>query len=131
MNQSGSIAAGRSAMVLAFVGAIAIGTCTAQPDRDLMKARSHQMDIAGLAFAPVHLDAKVGDTLIWTNRDVVPHTVTGAAVDWESGEMAMGAEFTIVLDSAGEHAYLCRFHPGMQASVTVQPVGPRPAPGPF
>jgi len=74
--------------------------------------------IEGMKFVPERLEVAAGDTVTWTNKDLVPHTVTARGV--ESGEIAPGASWKFTAKSAGELPYLCRFHPTMKAVVVVK-----------
>jgi plastocyanin len=39
-------------------------------------AETIQVTIDKLVFSPVAVKAKVGDTITWTNKDIVAHTAT-------------------------------------------------------
>ena len=74
--------------------------------------------IAGLAFVSDTIRVAKGDSVIWTNRDVVPHTVTlPGAVD--SGELVTGATYSTVFEAVGVVGYTCLYHPTMQGVVIV------------
>lgn len=73
------------------------------------------MAIEGLRFAPALLLVTPGDTVTWTNRDVVPHTVTGAG--WDSGELGLDDRFTRVVMASDLGAYSCRYHPTMAGTL--------------
>lgn len=104
------------AVVLAVSGITALFACA--PTTDPV-AQHHHLEIRELRFYPTDLNAQVGDTLTWTNADIVPHTVSSGAWRWESGELAAGESFSVVVDSVGAIPYHCRFHPGMTARVIV------------
>ena len=73
-----------------------------------------------MKFLPERLEVAAGDTVTWTNRDVVPHTVTAAGAGLESGSIAPGASWKHTVRSRGEIRYVCRFHPTMKAVVVVE-----------
>ena len=73
-----------------------------------------------MKFLPERVEVAVGDTVTWTNRDFVPHSVTAAAARIESGDLAEGKTFTLVPRKKGEIAYICRLHPMMRAVVVVK-----------
>ncbi len=83
--------------------------------------RSHLVEMRTFAFAPAELTVAAGDTVVWRNADILPHTAT-AAGRFDSGSVAAGAEWRWVA-TAGEVAYLCTFHPTMKGTVTVTPRG--------
>jgi plastocyanin len=73
-----------------------------------------------MKFVPERVVVAVGDTITWTNRDFVPHSVTAAGAGIESGDLAEGKTFTLVARQKGEIAYICRLHPVMRAVVIVK-----------
>ena len=73
-----------------------------------------------MKFVPERVEVAVGDTVTWTNRDFVPHSVTAEGARIESGDLAEGRAFTLVARQKGEIAYICRLHPMMRAVVTVK-----------
>jgi len=80
--------------------------------------------IKGFAFAPATITIKKGDTVVWTNQDSAPHTVTGSqdgfsSGSFDSGNMSAGATYNHTFTSAGTFSYRCAYHPGMRATVVV------------
>ena len=73
-----------------------------------------------MKFVPERLEVAVGDRITWTNRDIVPHTVTARAAGIESGELAQGKSWTYVARRKGEIAYICRLHPVMHGRLIVK-----------
>ena len=88
--------------------------------------RRHVVEIRSFRFEPGRLAAAPGDTVVWINRDMVPHTATADDRGWDSGELASGASWSRVVPAGGLGEYLCSYHPTMTGAV----VGPRPAPLP-
>lgn len=85
-----------------------------------MAAHRHAVRIEGMKFVPERLEVAAGDTITWTNRDIVPHSVTAAGAKVESGDLAEGKSFSLVARGSGEIAYICRLHPVMRAVVVVK-----------
>lgn len=73
-----------------------------------------------MKFVPERVEVAVGDTITWTNRDFVPHSVTAAGAGIESGDLREGKTFTLVAREKGEIDYICRLHPVMRAVVVVK-----------
>jgi len=71
----------------------------------------HQIEIRGMQYVPAALVVHVGDTVVWTNRDVLPHTVTSA--EFDSQAMQAKAEWSYRITRTGELPYRCTFHPTM------------------
>jgi len=47
----------------------------------------HDLDIRALVFEPARSNASAADTVVWTNHDLVPHTVTDVDNSWDSGQV--------------------------------------------
>ena len=82
------------------------------------------------AFSPNPIQTKVGDTIIWTNNDSVPHTVTSGTgpndpnmgKDFDVGistPISPGSTFSHKFTTAGEFPYFCQIHPTMVGNVIV------------
>ena len=92
----------------AFGVAVALAAAAPQP-----------VGIEGMQFKPASVSVSKGDTVTWTNKDAVPHTVT-AAGKFESGNIAPGKSFSRVMEQPGEFDYVCSFHAGMKGKVIVK-----------
>lgn len=80
---------------------------------------TRQVTIANMAFAPVSVSIKVGDTVKWTNQDATPHTVSADDNSFGSNSIAQGGTFSHTFTAAGTVHYHCSFHPTMTATVVV------------
>jgi plastocyanin len=58
--------------------------------------------------------------VVWTNKDIVPHTVTASEARVESGELATNKRFRFVARKKGEMPYICRLHPVMKGLLVVK-----------
>lgn len=90
--------------------------------------------MANKAFAPNPLNAKVGDTVTWTNKDTIFHTVTSGTgpsdtthgKEFDSGYSGptalttQGKTFSHKFMTAGEFPYFCQLHPTMVGKVVVK-----------
>lgn len=77
-----------------------------------------------LAFKPPAVDAKVGQTVIWTNEDSTPHNVTyvsGPRFGSSRPKLRPGSRFSLTLHHAGTIHYYCSIHPWMTATISVSP----------
>ena len=80
---------------------------------------THEVTIEGMKFEPAVVTVRPGDTVVWRNKDVVPHTATANGV-FDSKEIAAGKRWSWSARKPGRHAYVCTYHPGMQGTVVVQ-----------
>jgi len=81
------------------------------------------IDQAGQRFAPNSVTIKVGDTLVFTNKDDVKHNINvispGGDTD-DKGVQAPGENITHTFPAPGEYQVRCKIHPKMRMTVTVQ-----------
>jgi plastocyanin len=77
------------------------------------------VEIRNNAFNPPQLNVAPGTTVRFVNRDSVPHTVTADNKLFDSGELAPGASYPVVLDGAGTVTYHCELHPEIKGSIVV------------
>jgi plastocyanin len=77
------------------------------------------VEIRNNAFIPDQLNVAPGTTVTFVNRDSVPHTATSDNKLFDSGELAPGASYPVVLDGAGTVTYHCYLHPEMRGSIVV------------
>ena len=64
--------------------------------------------------------AKVGDTIVWDNKDVVAHTATAFDKSWDV-TIAPGKTGRIAVKKPGNFDYFCRFHPNLKGRIVVAP----------
>jgi plastocyanin len=103
-------------------GILSLGFATAAA-AILRPKSAHAEDIAvhidNFVFEPKELSLKVGQTVTWTNRDDIPHTVVCAG-KFRSKTMDTDGTFTFTFTTAGEYKYFCSLHPHMQGVVKVE-----------
>ena len=73
-----------------------------------------------MGYAPAELTVAVGDTVVWANHDIVPHTVTADTRQFDSGSVSPSAEWSLVVRDRGRIPYRCTFHPTMKAVLVVK-----------
>lgn len=76
---------------------------------------NHQVTIRAFRFEPVSLKVRPGDTVTWTNEDLVPHTATAKDGSWDTGRIDRGKSVSIAVSEDMTADYYCRFHPAMKA----------------
>jgi plastocyanin len=94
---------------------------TAQAPADSAPAADPiSVDIANFAFAPKTIEAKVGQTITFTNKDSAPHTATATAgAKFDSGQLDQGKSFSYTAKKAGTIQFVCSFHPNMTGTIKV------------
>ena len=63
----------------AAIGVLALAGAARSPRPADPVPQRHVVEIRGMAFHPEALEVRRGDTVVWINRDMVPHTATTAA----------------------------------------------------
>ena len=82
-------------------------------------AATIEITIDKLVFSPANVQAKVGDTIEWTNKDILAHTATVKG-GWDVMIPAK-SKGQVTLKAAGAVDYFCRFHPNMKGHIEVAP----------
>ena len=79
--------------------------------------------IHSFQFLPPEIDIEVGTTVVWTNNDVVAHTVTlrasGKDQLFSSPYLTPGQTFSYTFDKPGTYPIFCMPHPFMTQTVVV------------
>ena len=77
------------------------------------------VSIQNFSFEPATIQARAGDTIVFTNNDSVVHTVTQnpAGSGFSSGTIEPGATYTLTIDDPGTYAFFCEFHPSMTGTI--------------
>lgn len=103
----------RRNFVKSLLATVASGfTMTSNADSSI---KDHLVEISGAAFLPAKLLIKVGDSVTWINKDIVPHTATAVDGSWDTGFIGSGEERRVVFDGEKGSAYICTYHPSMTA----------------
>lgn len=81
------------------------------------------------AYSPNPANIRVGDTIVWTNNDTQPHTVTSGSNAQPDGRFDSSPNFNPILNpqamfshifnEVGEFQYYCGLHPNMVGTVIV------------
>jgi plastocyanin len=81
------------------------------------EAATIEVTIEKLVFKPAAVNARVGDTIEWVNKDVMAHTATA------DGKFDIvippHQSASTVVTKAGAIEYYCRFHPNMRGRLQV------------
>ncbi len=74
-----------------------------------------------LAFSPATINAKVGQTVQWTNQDTPQHNVVYVSGPkfTSSANLNSGGQFKLKLTQPGTIHYICSIHPFMKATIVV------------
>ncbi|MDD5528210.1 MAG: cupredoxin family copper-binding protein [Patescibacteria group bacterium] len=76
------------------------------------------VNIQNFSFNPAEATIAVGDTVVWTNSDSVPHQIASAS--FNSAPLSQGDTFSQKFTAAGTYAYHCAIHPSMTGKIIVK-----------
>jgi len=77
-------------------------------------------------YLPYGVSVSTGATVMWSNDDSAPHTVSSGTVDagltgvFDSGLFMAGDSFEFTFDTPGTYDYFCMVHPWMTGIVSVR-----------
>jgi plastocyanin len=82
--------------------------------------RTHTVVIDQMKFGAVPANLRVGDRIVWVNKDMFRHTATAKDKSFDV-DLQPGAKGVSVVRKAGAISVICRYHPGMRAMMKVKP----------
>ena len=84
------------------------------------KPKTHTINIEGMRFQREVLTVASGDTIVWINKDIVPHTATSKTGGFDSKLIQVDKSWKYTTQRKGDFAYICTFHPTMKATLRVE-----------
>ena len=84
------------------------------------KPATHTITIEEMQFKPAELTVKAGDSIVWVNKDMFPHTATSKAKSFDSQQIEPGKSWTYRAVKKGAGPYICSLHPTMQGTLRVR-----------
>ena len=105
-----------SLAIVACAGLLAGGGAAAAPRKPVKKA----VTMEAVGFQPSDITVNVGDTVVWTNKDPFPHTVTSKNGSFDSKQLAEGKSWSYRAQKKGDYPYLCTLHPTMTGTLHVR-----------
>ncbi len=79
-----------------------------------------EVKIDNFSFGPGTVTVPVGTTVVWTNRDDIPHTVVSDDKIFKSKVLDTDEKFSYTFTKPGTYPYFCSVHPKMTGKVAVQ-----------
>lgn len=87
---------------------------------DAQAEPSSRAEMRRYLFEPRAIEIRAGETVEWTNRDAVMHTVNAEDGTWRSGAVAPGERWRATFAQAGQYVFYCGPHPYMRGVVIVR-----------
>ena len=82
--------------------------------------RTHMVVIDKMKFGVMPAGVRAGDRIVWVNKDMFRHTATARDGSFNV-DLLPGAKGTSLVRKAGAIMVVCRYHPGMRATLKVSP----------
>jgi plastocyanin len=105
-----------------FAAALGLMLGTLSPSMaDQPNAKAHTVTIEDMRFQPAVLVVAPGDTVVWINKDLVPHTATSQIGGFDSDVILASESWRYtVQEKKGDFAYICTLHPAMKGTLRVK-----------
>jgi len=84
------------------------------------RSQKHVVEVEEFRFQPEDTIVATGDTIVWINRDLVPHSVTAEGGTWPTHTLEEGQSWEMVVTDRGTFPYFCRYHPEMTGLVATR-----------
>lgn len=104
-------------------------TQTGSGSSEQQASKTYNISIQNSAFQSPLLMINVGDTVVWTNKDSMPHTVTSdSGNELDSSTLSgatggyypkSGGSYSHTFTTEGTYDYHCSVHPGMKGEIVV------------
>jgi plastocyanin len=88
-------------------------------EAETQAADAHPVVMDNFSFTPPTVSVPVGTTVVWTNRDNVPHSVVSTEQKFKSPVLDTDEQFSQRFDSPGAYKYFCSIHPKMTGRIVV------------
>ena len=109
----------RTVRFVLALSVLALDLAGSAPAQQKPSNRTHMVLIKGFAFVPQRLEVRAGDTVIWKNEDIVPHTAT-AKQSFNSRELGPQQSWSYVAKRKGIYPFICTYHPTMKGELVVK-----------
>jgi plastocyanin len=87
---------------------------------DPARADTVEVKIDNFTYNPQQITVKAGTTVVWTNGDDIPHTVTSKTAVFRSKALDTDDKFSFTFVTPGSFPYFCALHPHMTGSIVVE-----------
>jgi plastocyanin len=118
------IMAAGAVLAAIVIAAVALAACgsdgSSLEDDPIVESTSleNSVSVVDNDFEPRRLRVPVGASVTWSFDGDLPHNVTAEDGEFESDTVTSG-EFTWTFEAAGDYAYTCTVHPGMDGEILV------------
>lgn len=79
----------------------------------------YRVNIENFDYSPREIRIKRGESVVWTNKDSVEHTVTFRGGLGNSSLLTSEENYSMIFTETGEYNYYCSPHPNMHGKIIV------------
>ena len=91
------------------------------PKKSYPKLPANTIGIDNFAFEPKTLTVKSGSTVMWLNRDDVPHLIISSTGKFNNSKVLdTEQQHSARFDTPGRYPYFCSLHPKMVGEIVVK-----------
>lgn len=103
----------RLTVIGAMLCSTALASCVqSEQTSNRPQPRTHTVIMEGMRFRPDVITVTSGDTVVWVNKDLVPHSATSATAGLDSKVILANQSWRYtVSEQSGDFDYICSFHP--------------------
>jgi plastocyanin len=107
--------------IATFAAALGLMLGIMGPSVAQSKAKTHTVTMENMRFQPELLVVAPGDTIVWINKDLVPHTATSQVGGFDSNVILASESWRYTVQKKkGDFAYICTLHPAMKGTLRVK-----------
>ena len=104
-------------ILILFLAIIGTAGCSSETEKRV--PRIHHVQIKNMKFEPAQIIVTRGDSIVWTNLDIVTHDVTEEKTKaWTSAPITIGK--TWKMEAANSADYFCSIHVVMKGKIIVE-----------
>ena len=97
---------------------IALAVLLLPPPPAVAAPQVHVVTIDKMKFGAIPSGLRQGDTVRWVNKDIFRHTATARGGGFDL-DLPPGAAKSMIVSRSGTFVVICRYHPGMRATMKV------------
>ncbi|MFL5650277.1 MAG: cupredoxin domain-containing protein [Chloroflexota bacterium] len=116
---SSSGGGGSSAAASAAGAPSAAASAAGAPCAEASGSGSVTVSVKDFSFDPSTVNAKVGDTITFSNTGAAPHNATLDAGGCATPDIQSGKSDGLTFTAAGSYPFHCSIHPQMKGTITV------------
>ena len=95
-------------------------TTTSSSSQTQTQSQTYNAVMQNIAFSPSSITIRQGDSVTWTNKDNVQHTViSDSGSELSSGIIQPGQTYSHTFNTPGTYTYHCNIHPMMTGTIIV------------